>query len=178
MPITPADLLLKFSVAAAAGDTDPSDGDSSLGDQCSTTQLASGVLHDLFDRVTGDENAASDVEYRCIFVHNAHGSLTWQSAKAWISSEVAGGADFAISVDTTPASAVGAAAPQAKTVADENTAPASQTFSAPADKASGLDLGDIGPGEVRAIWIRRSATNSAAVNADGFTLELEGDTGA
>lgn len=43
--------------------------------------------------VTGDENAASDVEYRCIFVHNNHATLTLQGVVVWLSAEVAGGSE-------------------------------------------------------------------------------------
>lgn len=178
MAIASTDILYKFSVGAAAGDTTAGTAAGSLGDQVSTTQITDNTLNNLFDDVSGDENAASDVEYRGIFVHNNHGSLTWQAPVVWISAEVAGGANAAISVDTTATSAKGSGSTQMKTIVDENTAPATQTFSSPTTKATGLALSDIPAGNVKGIWIRRTATNSAAVNNDGVTIRCEGDTAA
>jgi hypothetical protein len=176
MPIVATDLLLKFSVVAAAGNTTAGTPAGSLGDQISTTQLTDATLNNLFDDVTGDENAANDVEYRGIFVHNAHATLTWIAPVVWISAEVAGGAVAALSVDTTAASAIGSASAQMKQIVDENTAPAAQSFSAPTTKATGLALGDILPGQCKGIWVRRSAANTTAVANDGVTIRLEGDT--
>lgn len=179
MPIAATDILLKFSVkTGTAGNTTAGTAAGSLGGYISTTQIVDATLNNLWDDITGDENAISESEYRCIFVHNNHATLTLLAPVVYISAEVAGGANTAISVDTTAASAVGAASLQAKTVTDENTAPATQTFTSPVTKATGLALNDIPPGQVKAIWIRRTATNSAAVNNDGVTIRVEGDTAA
>jgi hypothetical protein len=176
MAITATDILFKFSVAAAAGDTTAGTAAGSLGDQISTTQITDATLHNLFDQISGDENAASEAEYRCLFVHNNHATLTWENVVVWLSAEVAGGANAAISVDTTGVTAKGSATAQAKTVADENTAPATQTFSSPTTKATGLAIGNIPAGSVQGIWVRRTATNSAALSNDGVTIRCEGDT--
>lgn len=178
MAITATDILFKFSVAAAAGDTTAGTAAGSLGDQISTTQITDATLHNLFDVVSGDENAASDVEYRGFFVHNNHGSLTWQNVVVWLSAEVAGGCTAAISVDTTGVTAKGSASAQMKTIADESTAPATQTFSAPTTKGAALSIGNIPAGSVQGIWVRRTAANTAAVDADGVTIRCEGDTAA
>lgn len=178
MAITATDILFKFSVSAAAGDTTAGTAAGSLGDQISTTQITDATLHNLFDQISGDENAASESEYRCIFVHNNHGSLTWENVVVWLSAEVGGGANAAISIDTTGVTAKGSGSAQAKTIADENTAPATQTFSSPTTKGAGLAIGNIPAGSVAAIWVRRSATNSVAVNNDGVTIRCEGDTAA
>jgi hypothetical protein len=178
MAITATDILFKFSVAAAAGDTTAGTAAGSLGDQISTTQITDATLHNLFDQISGDENAASDVEYRCLFVHNNHATLTWENVVVWLSAEVAGGAVAAISVDTTGVTPKGQASAQAKTIADEGTAPAGQTFSAPTTKGTGLAIGNIPAGSVAAIWVRRSAANTGAVNNDGVTIRCEGDTAA
>lgn len=178
MAITATDILYKFSVSAAAGDTTAGTAATSLGDQISTTQITDATLHNLFDIVTGDDNAASDVEYRCFFVHNNHATLTWENVVCWMSAEVAGGAAAAISVDTTGVTAKGSASAQAKTVANENTAPATQTFTSPTTKGTGLSIGNIPAGSVAAIWVRRSAANTGAVDNDGVTIRCEGDTAA
>ena len=180
MAITSSDIKYKLSIktGSAGNSAAQPDPNASLGKYISTTEISGTALNNLFDDISGDENAASEAEYRCIFIHNAHASLTLQSPVVWIQSEVAGGAAVAISVDTTAASAIGSSSAQAKEVADENTAPSSQTFSSPTTKGAGLSLGDIPAGSCRAVWIRRTAANSAAANADGVTLRVEGDTGA
>lgn len=180
MAIAESDIKFKYSVSAVAGNTTGGSASGSLGDQISTTEIADATLHAIFDSVSGAENAASDVEYRCIFVHNAHGSLTLQSPVVWIEDEVAGGANVAIAIDDIAASAVGSGSAQADSIANENTAPGSGvgSFSSPTTKGAGLALGDLDAGECRAIWIRRSATNSAALADDGVTIRVEGDTAA
>jgi hypothetical protein len=179
MPIVEADLLYKLStVAGAAGNTQAQpDPNASLGKYISTTEVNLGApLRNLFDDVTGDENAAADVEYRCLFVHNSHATITWLGAVAWISAEVAGGADVAIGVDPAGPSPIGQVAAQAAQIANEGAAPAGVAFSAPVTKETGLALGDLDAGECRAIWVRRTATDSAAKNNDGCTLSVSGDT--
>lgn len=178
MAITATDILFKLSVTAAAGDTTASTPATSLGDQISTTQITDATLHNLFDVVTGDENAASDVEYRCYFVHNNHATLTWENVVAWISGEVAGGAVAAIGLDPAGVTPKGQASAQAASIGAEGSAPAGVTFSAPTTKGTGLAIGNIPAGSVAAIWVRRSAANTAAVDSDGVTIRVEGDTAA
>lgn len=179
MPIVASDIKLKLSVkTGSAGNSTAGTPAGSLGKYISTTEISAVALNNLFDDVTGDENAASDVEYRCVFVHNAHATLTLLGAVVWLDAEVAGGTAAAISVDTTAASAIGATAAQAKEIADEGTAPTSQTFSSPTTKATGLAIGDIPAGSCRAVWVRRTAANTAALDNDGFTLAVAGDTAA
>jgi hypothetical protein len=176
--IVAGDILTKFSVSAAAGNTTAGTAATSLGDQISTTQWTGGALNDLFDDISGDENAASEAEYRCIFIHNSNANNIYENCVVWISSEVGGGANVAIGVDTTVASAIGSASAQALTVANEDTAPGGVTFTSPTTKATGIVMGNIGTGQCRAFWIRRTATNSAALSADGVTLSIAGDTGS
>lgn len=178
MAITAADIKWKFSVAAAAGNTTAGTPAGSLGDQISTTEITDATLHNLFDVVTGDENAASDVEYRCIFIHNAHASLTWENVVVWLSAETGGGAEAAIAVDGVAASAIGSGSPQADVVANESTAPSGETFSSPVTKGTGLSVGNLAAGECRAIWIRRTAADTGAVDTDGVVIRAEGDTAA
>lgn len=179
MPIVDTDILWKHSINTGPGNSSAqSNPNDSLGGFMSSTQWAGGVLHDLFDVVIGDENAASDVEYRCVFVHNSHATLTLIAPKVWISAETAGGANGAIALDGTGVLSATSATAQAERVANENTAPAGESFSAPTTKASGIAVPDIGPGQCIGIWLRRSATNSAAINNDGFTVRIEGDTQA
>lgn len=179
MPITATDILFKLSVkTGAAGNATASTPAASLGKYVSTTAWAAGA-NGLFDNISGDENAASTVDYRCIFVHNAHATLTLENAKVWVSAEVAGGAGVAIATDNLGPVAVGSASAQAAEIATETTAPTGvSAFSTPVTSGTGLALGNIGPGQVKAVWVRRTAANSAAINSDGFTLSVNGDTAA
>lgn len=176
--IQSSEILYKYSVSAAAGNTTAGTASGSLGDQISTTVVPDATLNALFDDISGAENAANTVDYRCIFIHNSNAANALQAAKVWISAEVAGGADIAIGVDPTAASAIGSASAQAVTIASETNAPAGVSFSAPTSFASGLSLGNIGSGQCKAVWIRRTATNSSALNNDGVTLSVQGDTAA
>lgn len=178
MPITTSDILIKLSTKSGSAGNSNSQGNvnNSLGKYISTTQLTDNTLNNLFDNVSGAENAASTVDYRCLFIHNNHGSLTAQSVVIYISSQVSGGATAAIGVDTTAASAIGNASAQALEVATETDAPTGVSFSAPSTAATGLSLGDIAAGSCRAFWVRRTAANSSAKDNDGVTINYSCDT--
>ena len=179
MPIAASDIKYKLSVTTGPGNTNAqADPNLSLGEFMSSTEITDATDNNLFDDISGDENAASDVEYRCFFVHNDHATLAWQSVVAWLSSEVAGGANAAIAIDGVAASAEDSATAQADEVVNESTAPSGESFSAPTTKGTGLSVGTLNAGFCRAIWVRRTATNSSAQNADGVTIRCEGDTAA
>ena len=167
MAIIAANIVTYLSGGAANANVN-----ASLGGAKSSVAWAGGTLHDLFDVISGDENAASDVEYRCIYVQNNHGTLTWEAVKLWVSAETAGGAAIGIALAGEGVSAV------AETVANENTAPVGESFTAPTSKATGLTIGNLAAAAYYGIWIRRSASNSAALDADGGTLSWSGDTAA
>lgn len=178
--IVAGDILLKFSVAAAAGNTTAGTAATSLGDQISTTQWTGGSLNDLFDDISGAENAASTVDYRCIFVHNNNASNALQNAVVYLSTETAGGAGIALAVDATAESAIASGLTQAATVVNETTSPGAGAgaFSSPTTAGTGLSLGTIPAGHCKAFWIRRTAANTAALSADGVTIAVAGDTGS
>lgn len=180
MPISANDLKLRYATLAdGGGNVNPqADVNNSLGRFLSITDYINATKNNLFDDVSGDRNAASSIDYRCIFAANTNPTITWLGVKVWLPSEVAGGANIAIGIDPTAASAVGSAVAQALTIPNVNTAPAGVAFSSPGTKAGGLNLGDIGPGQCRAIWFQRTATNSGAMNGDGVNFSVEGDTTA
>jgi hypothetical protein len=176
--IVAGDILFKYSVVAAAGNTTTSTPATSLGDQISTSAWAGGAANDLFDDISGAENAASTVDYRCIFIHNNNGANIYQNAVVYLSAEVAGGASIAIAVDNLPASPIAQASAQAAVIGNETTAPTGVgAFSSPITAGTGLSLGNIGIAQCRAIWIRRTASNSSALSNDGVTIAVAGDTG-
>lgn len=180
MPIVEADILFKMSTTGGtAGNSQAqANANQSLGKFISTSTVTSGSLNNLYDNISGAENAASVSDYRCIFVHNSHPTLTLQAAVAWISAEVPGGADCFIGADPAVASPIGQASSQAAVIGDELSVPAGVTFSRPTTKFSGITLGDIPPGQCKAVWVKRSATNSTALSNDGMTIRVEGDTAA
>jgi hypothetical protein len=177
--IVASDIVTRYTTTAgAAGDSTAGTVAGSLGKYASTTAWAGGSLNDLFDNISGAENAASTVDYRGIAVLNNNAANTYESPAAYISAETAGGASVALGADTTAASAKGSASAQLLTIATETTAPAGVTFTAPTTFGTGVALSNIPVANVKGLWIRRTAANSAALSADGFTLAIQGDTGS
>lgn len=173
MAIVASDIQKRFSVAAAAGDTTAGTAAGSLGDQVSTTQITDATLNNLFDDVTGAESSAGDIEYRGIFILNNHATLTLQNATISVLSETAGGSSIDIALDNIAVSAKGAASAQMGTIADENTAPGA----AGAFGKGPLTIGDLAPGQVKGVWVRRTVpAATGALNPDGAILRVTGDT--
>lgn len=164
MPIASTDI--KFRLSGGASNTNP---DASLGGVKSTTDAPSNLL----DTVSSAEAASGDVEYRCEYVHNAHATLTLEAAKVWVQANTP-------SADTTIDIGLGTSAVNAteQTVVDEQTAPSGVTFSAAANEAGAVSLGNIPAGQSRAIWIRRTITAGAVAANDTATLRVKGDTAA
>lgn len=147
---------------------------SSLGGAKSSTSITSGVANNLFDNVSGDEAAAGDIEYRCIYIHNSNASLTWENVVVWVDTNTP-------STSTTIDIGLGSAAINGteQTVANESAAPTGVTFSAPSSKVTGLSIGNIPAGQHKAVWLRRTVTaGAAAVNNDNVVIRSEGDTAA
>lgn len=177
MAIAPTDILYRYSLkTGAAGNSGAGTAAGSLGKYISTTNMSTGA-NGILDDVSGDENAANTVDYRCVFVLNNHATLDLTNAVVWLSAEVAGGTSIAIATDNVAVSAKGSASAQADQIANETTAPtAVSAFSSPTTKATGLTLGTIPAGSVKAFWVRRTAANTVPVN-DGVTFSVAGDTG-
>lgn len=171
MSVVASDMKLKYSVAAAAGNTTAGNAATSLGDQVSTTEMLT-TLGGLFDDVTSAEATAGDTEYRCIFVCNDHATDTAVNVTVAVQSQVAGGATFDVALDAAGVTARGAATAQAATVANENTAP----VGAGAFGASTGVIASMGPLTVQGVWVRRIVTAAtAAIAADGGTLRIAGE---
>lgn len=182
--IQTSELIYRYSTTAgAAGNANASSAAASLGKYISTTPWAGGSANDLFDDLSGAENAASVVEYRCIFIYNSNTANALQNAVVYISAEVSGGANIALAADSTAASVLAASAAQALGAAgNTETAPgtgvAALTYSSPTTAGTGVALGSIPAGSVKAFWVRRTATNSSALSGDGVSITISGDTGS
>lgn len=162
MPILSTDIKLRLS--GGASNADPA---ASLGGAMSSVDLADA----LFDPVSGDEAVAGDTEYRCVYVYNAHATLTMVNAVMWIVTNTTG-ARIALGLGT---AAVGATE---QTVANENTAPTGVTFWQPGVKNAGFNLGHIPPGQGKSVWVRRTIPAGAAASTDNYSLRVECDSAA
>jgi hypothetical protein len=165
MPIINTDIQYRLSGGAANADPN-----ASLGGAKSSNSAGSAI----FDDVASADSAAGDTEYRCIYVHNNHGSLTMQSSKIWIQANTP-------SATTTIAIALGGEGLNgtAETVANENTAPAGESFSStPVDEGTSLSLGNIPFGQHYPVWIRRVVDAGTTAAADSFTIRVKCDTAA
>ena len=178
MPILFSDIKFLHSIKSGSAGFSVAQVDPglALGKYASTTLWAGGAPNDLFDDVSGAENLGGVADYRCLFVWNSHPSLTLTAAKVWLPSQVAGGADVTVAVDSTPKSTLTDSVAQALEVTDQNTAPAGLTFAAAATLGAALSLGNLAPGEVRAFWLRREPQNTAAMSGDGVTIRVTGET--
>ena len=169
MAIVSTDIVYRLS--GGASNTSPA---AALGGAMSTVAggiITSAALNNLFDDVSGAESSAGDVEYRCLYVQNAHGSLTLQAAIAWIEALTnSAQTEFDIAL---AGEAVGVAA---ETIANESTAPSGEVFTRPTSKGAGLSIGDIPAGSYKAIWIRRTVTAGASAVSDSGTIRVEGDS--
>lgn len=163
MPIISTDIQYRLS-----GGASNSDAAASLGGIISSNAAPAGI----FDNVSSGEAAAGDVEYRCFYIRNGHGSLTLLGAKVWIQANTPSG-------DTTIDIGLGSAAISGneQTIADESTAPiGGVTFAAAANEAAALSIGDLAPGATRSVWVRRTVGAAAAAASDSFTIRAKGDT--
>lgn len=182
MAIVANDIKIKLSTksGSAGNSLAQADVNAALGKYISTTELVTATGNNLFDNVSGSENAASTVDYRCIFVHNSHATLSLENAAIYISAQVAGGTVLAIGIDNIAASAIGSSSAQAFVDTNETTDPSAGVgaFSSPSSSGAALSLGTIAAGFCRAVWVRRTAANTGAVDSDGGTFVVFGDTAA
>jgi len=163
MPIIATDIHYRMS--GGASNADPA---LALGGAKSSAQFTTNVI---FDDVTSSEAATGDAEYRCLYVHNAHATLTLLGAKVWIQSQTS-------SADTDIAIALGGEGLNgtAEAIANEGTAPVGEPFSQPSSFAAGLTLGDLAPGSHYPVWVRRTVNAAAAGTTDAWTIKVKGDT--
>ena len=182
MPIVSSDIQFFLAApGASSGSSATSTVYNSLGKYVSTTQISNTALNNLFPDLTGAQNAASQVDYQCVFIlNNTASGDTALNGIAWLplSGFVAGAANIALAVDTTGATLRSTSSVQAGTIANALTSPGTVgSYVGPSStSAGGLSVANLAPNNVLAVWIRRTATNSAPLNNDGFVLEYDFDT--
>ncbi len=175
MPIVAADIDFHLS-GTSVGNTDPNQ---SLGGEQANQQIVDATVENLFDNVTGDEGAAGSIEFRCIFVRNAHGSLTLEGATLWkVSPDPATDDENLIELGLDPSGITAQLSTDLpETIPNETTPPAGIVFTEPLSKGGGLVIGDIPFGQIAAIWIKRTIVAGAqARNAFATVIRVEGDT--
>jgi hypothetical protein len=107
-----------------------------------------------------------------MYVHNAHATLAMQNAVIWVLTNTP-------SASTTIDIGLGTAAINAteQTIANESTAPAGVTFSAPSTFGTALAIGNIPAGQHKAVWLRRTITAAApAVSGDSVNWRVSCDS--
>lgn len=162
MPIAPSDIVFRLS-----GGINNTSQNASLGDAKSSAVASAS----LFDDVNPAESAAGATEYRCVYVHNAHATLTLTGAKLFIATNTPNTATaMSVGVGSSPVGGT------EQLAVNELAAPAGVSFSAPATAVAGIALGDIPPGSHRAIWVRRIVSPNAQASADGATFSVTGGT--
>ncbi len=169
MPVAAGDIQRRLS--GGATNTNPA---LSLGGAKSDTSIASGTTHNLFDAVSPAEASAGDVEYRGIYIHNAHASLTLQDARIYISTDGTGASD-ALDI----AMADEAVDIAMETIPDENTAPVGPVFSAPTTYTAGLVINGttgLAAGSARGVWYRRTVAAGAPAGTSSVTVRVEGQS--
>lgn len=166
MAIIEADFSLRLS--GGASQTDPA---LALGG-AKSSEVVSSSINGLFPAVSAAQALAGRVDYRCVYLHNANATDLMTALRNWIE-------ENSPNADTTLDIGVGTAAINAteQTIANTTTAPTGVTFSAPADAASALALGNIPAGQHRSIWLRRTV-NAGAENLanDNAILAFDAET--
>ena len=172
MPIL--DSEIKFYLTGGSENSNPA---ASLGGAISSTEITSAALNNIFDRVTGDESAAGDTEYRCIACKNTDGAIDLEYAVAWISANTPSEDDTILIGVEVPSSGV------VQTVGNESTAPTAISFSDPSSKAAGIAVagegasaGVLGAGHWVGIWLKRVVSAEASAKANNtFSIVVGGE---
>ena len=169
MPLSNSDLRYQYS--GGGSNTDP---DASLGGARSSNPMPNGVLENLFRHGTGQELNLGKVEYRALFIWNAHGSLTAINPFLFIATE-----SPSPDSETAYGLAVEGLGDTIELIPDELTAPTGVVFSRPLSYGTGIALPDIPAGQAHGIWVRRNiSSNGSAFNNDGPTFQVTADSEA
>lgn len=122
----------------------------------------------LFPNLTGAEFFLGTADYQCVFVVNRHPKYPMGDAVIWFTGDNLIAAQHSLAVDNIPPSAIGSGTDQAASVATKNDAPVNVgSFATPITKDTALQLGTIGPNQVKAVWLRRSWRALVSLRAQG-----------
>ena len=162
MPISPQDIRFHLSVDARRGLSEQTLPERSLGGRVAAT-----IIPDrLFADMGAEANAERLSDYRCVFVVNAS-EMTLFNASVSVSVPPRASA---VDLGTDPHDAAPATEAKSRFTLDPMVAPVGVTF------AGIAALGDIGPGQARGVWVRRTGVGSPSTPDDTFTLRVTGET--
>lgn len=162
---------LKWYYSGGATNDDPA---LSIGGTKSSVALASSSLNNLFDDVTGDEASGGHDEYRLLYFHNEDANADGLiDPLLWITTQPPGDDDLSVGLSAQGKNA------EATAIANDHTAPAGVSFSAPATKGAGLALPSppYHEDDYIGVWFMRHVPASSTVEVDDeCAWAVEGDT--
>lgn len=166
---------------AAAGYAMPGNAGNSLGLYVSTSQLSqtNNGLDNIFNDLSGAQNAGLQVDYACVFVFNNNKTgNTMIAPVVWLPIQLLGGtntATFAVGADPTLPSLLTATSPQATAISSSIIQPSNVSiWASPSSVPSGgVGLPNIPPGQVAAVWIQRTAGGLAGQNQYGIEVTFD-----
>lgn len=132
-------------------------------DQSDADITIANIANETFDDVSKQESLDGDTEYRCVYVKNTHAADSMLNVTIWREVDASGADSLELGAD--PAGVGdGSTTGVATTIANENTAPAGVTFSAPTTQGTGIVLGTLAAGEAAAFWIKRTVPADTSVS--------------
>ncbi len=142
------------------------------GSNTNDTVTITNNVNNLFAQVGGVEAALGSIKYRCYYFRNDAGAGDALNTRIWITQQPAfTGTMIAIGLD--PAGiGDGVATGVATTIVDEDTAPAGVSFTAPVTEGTALLIGNLLPGEVQAVWVRRTVPVNELNESDADPSEI------
>lgn len=141
-----------------------------LGGEKTETPVPDGALNGLFDAVNSSGAAHGETNYRCIYLYNAHPTITLQDASIYLSLNTPSSSTvLGIGIGTSVIGGI------EQTIPTEDSAPIGVFFDNAINVSQGI--GSIPARSWKALWLRRVVTAGAGASAsDGATLVAQGDT--
>jgi hypothetical protein len=137
------------------------------------TVTVTNTLNNVFDAVSAAESLVGRVEYRCIYVKNAHASETAFGVKVFIGQLTSGPDEIDIGLDAaSPLVGNGTSTGVATTIVSETAVPSGVSFSRPVTSTAGLLIGDMAAGQVAAFWQRRTVDANTTGNVTMNTSKI------
>ena len=151
-------VTIQYRLSGGASNADPA---ASLGGAMSSEELDT----DFWDAVSDAERVAGDTEYRCLYIVN-NGDETAYNCKIWIQTDPTN-CDHEIALAGEGANAT------AETVANENTAPSGESFSAAASEGAALSLGTLAAADRYAVWEKRIVSAGETAGSQTRVLRVK-----
>lgn len=144
-----------------------------LGGAITGTEVTSGDLHNIFDRVEPDGALLGETNYRCVYVKNTNGTNTLLEAVTYLTVNTPSTtSNLFIGIGSSGISGIEQA------IADEDTAPVGITFTDLINEAGVLAVGDVPAGGHFPVWLQRVIdVDAEAYAVDGVSISIQGKTG-